>query len=113
MATQAPEKRWKAAELAEHWGVPVNRDFWRIIDDQDVPFLYVGQGQPAKGRPGQRGKYRFRPEAILAWEKEHERSFGRAEPAGVAASPAPTIAKLHDGKPRGGRKGGAGRRARA
>ncbi len=98
MTTASLEKRLTPEELAERWDMPLGRDFWAIIDDQAVPFLYLGQGTPRKGGKGQRGRYRFRPEAIAKWERDREQSFEpRTDP--VETKPAgDQIAKALAGK---------------
>jgi hypothetical protein len=109
----SPQNLWTPQELADHWGVPCNRDFWRIIDDQAVPFLYLGKGTPTKGgRAGPRGKYRFPPAAIAAWERERIQSFRTpGEEKEVRPRPAPDlIAQALGGKVYGGRKGKKGPR---
>lgn len=103
-----------AKGLAQRWGMPANSDFWRIVDARDVPFFFIGGGEPRKGRRGQRGRYRFRLAAIIEWERAQEQSFGQPQlGTEKLPPPEPTIAKLHDGKIRGGRTGATRRKAKA
>lgn len=96
-----------AKALAARWGMRPGETFWQIVDNRDVPFFFIGGGEPRKGERGPRGLYRFRLESIIRWERDQERSFGQPRLAGdPVPAPEPTVAKIHDGKIRGGRSSG-------
>jgi hypothetical protein len=112
MTTTTPEKLLTPEQLAEHLQVPFDRSFWRLVDEEGIPFLYAGRGTARKGGRGQRGNYRFRPSAIAAWERGREKTFTTNQGEEKKAPATATIAKLHDGNDRGGRKGKKGPRAK-